>query len=113
MKNNNTYVGNITKQGKKEHGKLTTFSISVYNGKDEPPFFIKVKCFPQTDMKATLEPKNRVAIIGNLRMDRWKKEGETIEVLTVNADKVSNAPWEGGKTSGPAAQDALDDNVPF
>ena len=103
-------TGNITQPGLKETGKLRMFSISLYNGKGEPPFFIKVKAFPQTSVQAKLEGKNRVKVTGTLRMDRWKKDDEDKEQLCLYADSVIDSPWEGGD-SKPMVVD--DEKIPF
>ena len=94
-RHDNTFTGNITSKGAESYGKLTTFSIALYNGKDESPFFLRVKCFPNTAVGAKLEAKNRVAVKGSLRMERWSKDGEDKEALTVYANGVTEAPWEG------------------
>ena len=94
-KYDNTFTGNITSKGSENYGKLITFSIAMYNGKDESPFFLKVKCFPNTAIKGKLDAKNRVAVKGSLRMERWSKDGEDKEALTVYANGVDDAPWEG------------------
>lgn len=100
---NNVYVGNITSTGiKTTAGGLTMFSVACYNGKDEAPFFIRVKAFKNTKVTAKMEAKNRVAIIGSLRLERWKKTNadtpdapaQEVEQLTVMANEVVDCPWE-------------------
>lgn len=100
-------TGNITKQGATKNGKLQTFTIALYNGKDNEPFFVRVKAFPQTQVDGRLEPRNRVEVVGNLRLDRWKnKDDQEVETLTIYADKVTDSPWEGTPAEA-------HDSVPF
>ena len=101
----NTYIGNITSKGVTvTNGGLTTFQIACYNGKEQAPFFLRIKAFSNTKISAKMDAKNRVAINGNLRVERWTKnipeEGDKeVEMFTVYADVVKDCPWEDNKGS--------------
>jgi single-stranded DNA-binding protein len=121
---NNVYVGNITVKGvEKTSGGLTTFSMACYNGKEESPFFLRIKAFGSTNVNAKLEAKNRVAVQGNLRVERWQKsiEGKDprdMETLTVFANSIADAPWEAPQILSPLSAPSqkpsgADEQIPF
>jgi len=121
---NNVYIGNVTANGvKKTNGGLTLFNISMYNGKDAQPFFLRVKAFGNTKIAANLTERNRVLVKGNLRVDRWtktsidepEKPAEEIELWTVYADAIEDCPWEDNSKIKPAfiQQSAGSEQVPF
>jgi len=100
MGNENVFVGNITSKGIKSLGKVQVFDISMYNGKDIPPFFVQVKVFNNTETPGKYSAKDRVRVYGSLRLNKWGENNER-QTIVVNANKLELAPWEGGGKETP------------
>ena len=73
----------------KQNGKITTFRLSFYNGKDKtgaynPNGFIECKVFDNVEFK----DKERVEVNGYLACDYWEYQGKKYSQLTIVANSV-------------------------
>lgn len=84
--NNLKISGYVTKQGAKDNGKTTRFSINVYKGKDKDgkkqSFFLNVKTIGNVD----IQPSDYVEIDGWL--DRFTYNDKDYYEVCVMSDKI-------------------------
>jgi hypothetical protein len=74
----------------KQNGKLTTFRLSFYNGKNKsgefnPNGFIDCKCFDAVEFK----DKEKVEVIGYLACDYWEYQGKKYSQLTIKVNEIN------------------------
>lgn len=101
----------------KQNGKLTTFRLSFYNGKDKngaynPNGFIECKYFDNI----TFKDKERIVVKGYLACDYWEYQGKKYSQLCIKINEISR---EGNKDTSVMdaawneAKPVADDEIPF
>ena len=73
----------------KQNGKLTTFRLSFYNGKDKngaynPNGFIECKYFDNI----TFKDKERIVVKGYLACDYWEYQGKKYSQLCIKVTEI-------------------------
>jgi hypothetical protein len=73
----------------KQTGKMTTFRLSFYNGKDKegnynPNGFIECKCFENV----TFSDKERIEVVGYLACDYWEYQGKKYSQLVIKVSEI-------------------------
>lgn len=73
----------------KQTGKMTTFRLSFYNGKDKagaynPNGFIECKVFDNVEFK----DKERIEITGYLACDYWEYQGKKYSQLCIKVNEI-------------------------
>jgi len=93
-----------TKSGKP----ITTFGLSVYNGKDrdgKPTYcFMDCKCFTDESSLA-----GDVLVKGRIGFDCWEKEGKKFTKPVIIVDKIMS----GDSPVEEQSQEIVDDDIPF
>lgn len=106
----------------KQNGKITTFRLSFYNGKDKtgaynPNGFIECKCFDNI----TFKDKERIEITGYLACDYWEYQGKKYSQLCIKVNEIIRG--ENKKSDNlekleeewnkPVDDELEDDGIPF
>ena len=73
----------------KQSGKVTTFRLSFYNGKDKagaynPNGFIECKVFENVEFK----DKERIVVVGYLAQDYWEYQGKKYSQLCIKVNEI-------------------------
>lgn len=102
----------------KQNGKITTFRLSFYNGKDKtgaynPNGFIECKYFDNI----TFKDKERIEIVGYLACDYWEYQGKKYSQLCIKVNEIQRGEKKDDTpvmdTAWNEAKPVADDEIPF
>lgn len=96
-------IGNLGAEPESRHfesgAQVTTMNVAVYDGKDKPSIWVKVKCW--NEVAQALPPQlgkgDRVQVVGRLSQpEAWlsKADNQPKCSLVLSADSVALKPWK-------------------
>ena len=118
-----TLVGRLTKDAELKFtndGKgIASFSIAVNGYKKDESYFFNCKKWNAEKLAVHLTKGKQIAITGELRQERWEKDGQKHSMIVINVQTLQflgtagrqEKQWE--KPAEPAEQYGFADDVPF
>lgn len=116
-----TMVGRLTKDAELKFtadGKgIASFSLAINGYKKDEAYFFFCKKWNAEKLAVHLTKGKQVAITGELRQERWEKDGQRQSMIVINVQTLQFVGSAGGqekqKSAEQAEQNGFADDVPF